>query len=437
MSNEAAAPGRLLTVSLLLGLLAVTMTSAGAATLIHAGRLIDGTGGRVADQRTIVVEGNRITAVERGYRQPGREDELVDLAAYTVLPGLIDLHTHLMSEQRQGGYIDRYQLSEADYALKAAVNARKTLLAGFTTVRDLGDAYNVTIALRNAVNAGALPGPRIYTAGKSIASTGGHADPTNGWAPVARGDPGPVRGVANGPWEAFKAVRQRYKDGSDLIKITATGGVLSLAKSGENPQFTEEEIRAIVSAAGDYGFHVAAHAHGAEGMKRAIRAGVRSIEHGTYMDDEVMALMKEHGTFYVPTISAGRFVAEKAEVEGYFPDIVRPKAAAVGPLIQATFEKAYRAGVKIAFGTDTGVGPHGLNAREFAYMVEGGMPAMDAIRSATAVAAVVLGAAEELGTVEAGKLADLIAVSGDPLADVSVLEDVRFVMKDGELHKRD
>jgi len=436
MSNEAVAPGRLLTGSLLLLLLAVTMTSAGAATLIHAGRLIDGTGGPVAEERTIVVEGNRIAAVERGYRRPRREDEVVDLAGYTVLPGLIDLHTHLMSEQRHGGYIDRYQLSEADYALKAAVNARKTLLAGFTTVRDLGDTYNVTIALRNAVNAGALPGPRIFTAGKSIASTGGHADPTNGWAPVARGDPGPVRGVANGPWEAVKAVRQRYKDGSDLIKITATGGVLSLAKSGENPQFTEDEIRAIVGAAGDYGFHVAAHAHGAEGMKRAIRAGVRSIEHGTYMDDEVMALMKQHGTFYVPTISAGRFVADKAAVEGYFPDIVRPKAAAVGPQIQGTFEKAYRAGVKIAFGTDTGVGPHGQNAREFAYMVAGGMPAMEAIRSATAVAAVVLGATE-LGTVEAGKLADLIAVSGDPLADISVLEDVRFVMKDGELHKDD
>ena len=432
MSSEAA-----VSASLLLGLLAATMTSAGAATLIHAGHLIDGAAGRVSEERTIVIEGNRISAVERGYRQPGSDDELVDLDAYTVLPGLIDLHTHLTSEQRQGGYIDRFQLSEADYAVKAAVNARKTLLAGFTTVRDLGDAYNATIALRNAVDAGALPGPRIYTAGKAIGSTGGHADPTNGWAPMIRGDPGPQGGVANGPWEAVKAVRQRYKDGVDLIKITATGGVLSLAKSGENPQFTEEEIRAIVATAGDYGFHVAAHAHGAEGMKRAVRAGVRSIEHGTYLDDEVIALMKQHGTYYVPTISAGRFVADKAAVEGYFPDIVRPKAAAVGPQIQDTFAKAYRAGVKIAFGTDTGVGPHGLNAREFRYMVEGGMPAMDAIRSATSGAAAVLGATDELGTIEAGKLADLIAVSGNPLADVSVLEDVRFVMKDGEVHKRE
>ncbi|MGH8495743.1 MAG: amidohydrolase family protein [Gammaproteobacteria bacterium] len=421
----------------LLSSAACVAAPAGAATLIHAGRLIDGLDDGAASERTIVVEGERITAVQRGYREPGDDDEVIDLTAYTVLPGLMDMHVHLASEHRQGGYIDRFQLSEADFALQAVVNARKTLMAGFTTVRNLGDSYNVTVALRDAINDGKLPGPRIFTAGKSIGTTGGHADPTNGWAPVIRGDPGPKRGVANGPWEAVKAVRERYKEGADLIKITATGGVLSLAKSGQNPQFMEEEIRAIVKAAADYGFQVAAHAHGAEGMKRAIRAGVASIEHGTYMDDEAIELMKEHGTFYVPTISAGRFVAGKAEIDGYFPEIVRPKAAAIGPQIQQTYEKAYRAGVKIIFGTDTGVSPHGENAQEFAYLVEGGMPPMEAIQAATSAAAAFLGIDERVGAIEAGKLADIVAVRGDPLADVSVLENVAFVMKEGEVFKRE
>ncbi|CAN5201976.1 amidohydrolase family protein [soil metagenome] len=412
---------------------AVLPAPAGAATLIHAGRLIDGTGDSALPERTVVVEDGRIAAIEQGYLEPGAEDELIDVKSGTVLPGMMDLHTHLSSELRQGGYIDRFQLSEADYALQAAANAEKTLRAGFTTVRDLGDSYNVTVALRNAIDAGALDGPRIFTSGKSIATTGGHADPTNGWAPVIRGDPGPEHGVVNGPWEAVKAVRQRYKNGSDLIKITATGGVLSLAKSGENPQFMEEEIRAVVDAADEYGFHVAAHAHGAEGMKRAIRAGVKSIEHGTYLDDEVIALMKEHGTVYVPTISAGRFVAEKADVEGWFPDIVRPKAAAVGPQIQKTFEKAHAAGLKILFGTDAGVSPHGENAREFVYMVEGGMEPMEAIRAATSEAAAFLGIADRTGSIEVGKLADVVAVSGNPLADVAALQEVRFVMKEGEV----
>ena len=233
------------------------------------------------------------------------------------------------------------------------------------------------------------------------------------------GDPGPRQGVINSPQDARKAVRQRYKDGADLIKITATGGVLSVAKSGHNPQFSEEEIRAVVETAKDYGFSVAAHAHGAEGMKRAIRAGVDSIEHGTLMDEEVMALMKQHGTYYVPTIIAGKWVAEKAEQEGFFPG--RPKAAAIGPKIQATFARAYQSGVKIAFGTDSGVSPHGHNAKEFAYMVEAGMPPLEAIRSATLEAARLLGQEDRLGTLEAGKLADVVAVPDDPSRDISSL----------------
>ena len=409
---------------------------ANAAILIHAGRVVDGRAERAAGQSTLVVEDGRIAEVASGFRSPAPDDELIDLSHHTVLPGLMDLHVHLSGEMSAKAYLEEFTLDEADVALKAVVYARRTLDAGFTTVRDLGDAYRVTIALRDAIARGDIPGPRIFAAGKSIATTGGHADPTNGWAAAIAGDPGPADGVVNGTDEARAAVRQRYKEGSDLIKVTATGGVLSLAASGQNPQFAEDELEAIVTTARDYGFHVAAHAHGAEGMKRAVRAGVWSIEHGTYMDDETIRLMREQGTWYVPTILAGRFVAEKSEVDGYFPEIVRPKAAAIGPQIQETFAKAWRAGVKIAFGTDTGVSPHGENAREFVYMVEAGMPAMTAIRSATSVAAEFLGIADRLGTIEAGKLADLIAVEGDPVEDISRLQAVRFVMKEGVVHRR-
>ena len=249
------------------------------------------------------------------------------------------------------------------------------------------------------------------------------------------GDPGPAEGVVNGIAEARKAVRQRYKNGADLIKITATGGVLSVAKNGENPQFQEDEIRAIVETATDYGMHVAAHAHGAEGMKRAVRAGVRSIEHGTLMDEETMALMKEKGTYYVPTISAGEFVAEKAEIDGYYPDIVRPKAKKIGPQIKETFQKAYDAGVSIAFGTDSGVSYHGDNAKEFAYMVEAGMSEIEAIMSATKTAAELLEISNTLGTIEKTKLADIIAVEGDPIENIVALESVVFVMKNGVIYK--
>jgi imidazolonepropionase-like amidohydrolase len=333
-------------------------------------------------------------------------------------------------------YINEFLSNEADLALTAAHYAGITLQAGFTTVRNPGDSFNVTIALRRAIEAGWVAGPRIFTAGKALGTTGGHADPTNGYRSDLMGDPGPEEGVINSADDARKAVRQRYKEGADLIKITATGGVLSLAKSGQNPQFTLEELEAVVQTATDYGMHVAAHCHGAEGMKRAVLAGVRSIEHGTFMTPEVMELMKERGTYYVPTISAGRFVAEKAEEDDYFPAIVRPKAASVGPQIQDTFAKAYRTGVTIAFGTDAGVGPHGSNALEFIYMVEAGMPAMEAIRSATLTTAGLLGEQERLGSIEAGKLADIIAVEGNPLDDIARLRDVNFVMKDGVVYRQ-
>jgi imidazolonepropionase-like amidohydrolase len=292
--------------------------------------------------------------------------------------------------------------------------------------------------LRDAVSQGLVKGPRIFAAGKSIATTGGHADPTNGYNDRLShllGPPGPTEGVINSPDEARQAVRQRYKDGSDVIKITATGGVLSYAKSGDAPQFVVDEIKAIVDTARDYGFRVAAHAHGKEGMRRAILGGVTSIEHGTYMDDEIMRLMKQHGTWYVPTIYAGRFVADKAKIDGYFPPVVRPKAQRIGALIQQTASNAYRNGVKIAFGTDMGVGPHGDNAREFLYMVEAGIPANVALQAATIRAAEVLGV-DDQGVIEPGKRADIVAVPGDPVADINAVLKVDFVMKDGKVYRR-
>jgi imidazolonepropionase-like amidohydrolase len=417
-------------------LLAVLLAApAGAATLIHAGRVIDAVADRPLAERTIVVDGGKITGIERGYRAASAGDKVVDLRTATVMPGWTDMHVHITQEYRRNNEIDAFRLDGPDVAINGVMYAQRTLLAGFTSVRDLGDRFLASLSLRDAINAGKVPGPRMYVAGKSIATTGGHADPTNGWADFLGGRPDAIDGVVNGPVDAAQAVRQRYKDGSDVIKITATGGVLSIAKNGLNPQFTEEEIRAIVSTAKDYGFTVAAHAHGAEGMKRAVRAGVDSIEHGTFMDDETMALMKQKGTWYVPTISAGRWVGDKSKEEGFFPAIVRPKAALVGPQIQSTFGKAYKAGVRILFGTDTGVSAHGDNALEFVYMVEAGMPAMEAIKSATIVPAKFLGVDDRLGTIEAGKLADIIAVPGDPLADINVVTRVNFVMKDGVIHK--
>ena len=424
-------PGRLL------ALLLPTLIAGAAqsATLIHAGRVIDGVSDNVRTNQTVVVDGGKITAIEDGFRTPAAGDRVVDLRSGTLLPGLFDMHVHITSEYSRTSEIDSYKKNEGDVTLDGVVYAQRTLLAGFTTVRELGDTYRAAIQLRNAINAGKVPGPRIIAAGKSIATTGGHADPTNGWARKFPSDPGPAEGVVNGLEDARKAVRQRYKEGSDTIKITATGGVLSIAKNGLNPQFTEEEIRAIVTTARDYGFKVAAHAHGAEGIKRAVRGGVDTIEHGTFMDDEGIKLMKQHGTFYVPTISAGRWVYDQAQDPNFFPPVVRPKALQVGPQIQSTFAKAYKAGVKILFGTDTGVSKHGQNAREFRLMVESGMPPMEAIKVATSIPARFLELDEQVGSIAVGKLGELIGVPGNPIDDISVMERVVFVMKDDTIHK--
>ena len=402
-------------------------------TLIHAGKLIDGKSDRVQSRISIVVDGNTIADIQEGFISSNDFENYIDLRNHTVLPGLMDMHVHFGGEY----------LSKAESPLKveremeailATQHALVTFKSGFTTVRQVGDSGLVAISLRDAINAGEVVGPRIFAAGKTIATTGGHADPTNGKALDDYAYPLPEQGVVNGPYEVYTAVRQRYKDGADGIKITVTGGVLSPAKSGDNPQFTQEEVDAVVSAAKDYGMWVAVHAHGAEGMKRAIKAGVDSIEHGTFMDDEAMDLMIENGTYYVPTISAGVWVAEKSKIDNFFPEIVRPKAASVGPQISGTFKKAHKRGVKIAFGTDAGVQKHGTNWKEFVYMVENGMSEMKAIQSATMETAKLLRIEDKLGSIEEGKLADMIAVKGNPLDDISILENIEVIIKDGVVY---
>lgn len=415
-------------------LMAITFTSVAQKTYLHCGLLIDGASDAVSEEMTIVVIDGIIESVETGYLEPASDDELIDLRDKTVMPGLIDLHVHLEGETSPNHYIKRFTQNPEVKAFESVGHARRTLKAGFTTVRDLGGS-GVNIALRDAINEGQVDGPRILTSGKSIATTGGHADPSNGFRRDLEGDAGPKEGVADGEAQATEAVRWRYKNGADLIKITATGGVLSVAKSGDNPQFHKEELEAIVTTAKDYGFHVAVHAHGPLGMKRAVLAGVHSIEHGTLMTEEVMDLMMEHNTWYVPTLSAGKFVLQQIEDNpGYYPEVVRNKAGELGPKAMSNYTTAYNKGVKIAFGTDAGVFPHGDNWKEFVYMVEGGMAPMEAIQSATIRAAQLLGMENRLGSIEAGKTADIVAVDGNPLEQIEVMEKVVFVMKEGETY---
>ena len=400
---------------------------------LQCGQLLDVERGTLLSEKTLVIEGKQILEVLDGYQQGGVEDELIDLRSKTVLPGLIDMHVHIESQSSPDAYIKRFTTNPADVAFEAAVYAERTLMAGFTTVRDLGGS-GVNIALRKAIARGLTPGPRVFTAGKAIATTGGHADPTNGRSLELMGNPGPKEGVVNSPEEGRMAVRQRYKEGADVIKITATGGVLSVAKNGQNPQFTVAEIRAITETADDYGMLTAAHAHGDEGMQRAIKGGIKTIEHGTLMSEATMELMKEYGVYMVPTISAGKEAARNAEIPGYFPPVVAQKAREIGPQIQNTFSRAYKKGVPIAFGTDAGVFPHGTNAQEFGYMVEAGMPAAEALRAATIVNATLLGVGDELGQLKPGYIADIIAVEGNPLQDVGVLREMAFVMKEGKVY---
>lgn len=416
-------------------ILLLCTTVIGQNTYLHCGKLIDTKEGKVLTNKTIIISDKKIVSVENGFVEPkSSDDKVIDLKNKTVMPGLTDMHIHVENETNANAYLEEYTLNESDIAFNSLHFAEVTLMAGFTTVRDLGGS-GVNVALRNAINQGKVVGPRIFTSEKSLATTGGHADPTNGRNRSLMGDPGPKDGVVNSIDDAKKAVRQRYKNGADLIKITATGGVLSVAKSGQNPQFTVEEIKAICETAKDYGFHVAAHAHGDEGMQRAILGGVKTIEHGTLMSDETMELMKKYDAYLVPTITAGRTVADNAKIEGYYPQIIVPKALEIGPKTQETFGRAYKKGVSIAFGTDAGVFFHGENGREFGYMVEAGMPAMKAIQTATITPAVILNMEKESGQINPGFFADIIATNDDPTENIKTMENVVFVMKEGKVYK--
>ena len=419
---------------MLLAFLGASQLAMAQRTILHCGKLIDGKSDQIRSQVSIIIEGNKIVAVESGYTRARNGEQVIDLKNRTVLPGLMDMHVHIEGENSPARQLQTYTLNQADVAYNAQLYAERTLMAGFTTVRDLGGS-GVNVALKRAINAGKVKGPRIYTAEKTIATTGGHGDPTNGAKVALMGDPGPAEGVINSEEEARKAVRQRYKNGADVIKITATGGVLSVAKDGQGPQFKMDELKGIVETAQEYGFVTAAHAHGDEGMRRAVEAGINTIEHGTFISSTTMDLMIEKGTYYVPTISAGKFVVEKAKVPGFFPAVVVPKALEVGPQIQDTFAEAYARGVKIAFGTDAGVFPHGDNAKEFAYMVEAGMKPMEAIKAATMTAAELLKVEDQFGSLEPGKMADIVAVEGDPISDINSMQKVTFVMKDGKVFK--
>ena len=418
--------------------LALLFTSVliGQNTYLHCGKLIDTKNGKVLESKTIIVAEDRIVSIEDGYKKPNSSrDVIIDLKDKTVMPGFIDMHVHLEGETNPNRYLVRFTSNDADVAFNSINYANRTLLAGFTTVRDLGGS-GVNVSLRNAINSGKVDGPRIFTAEKAIGTTGGHADPTNGMKKELMGDPGPAEGVINGPEAARKAVRQRYKNGADLIKITATGGVLSVAKNGQNAQFTQEEVNEIVKTAEEYGMVVAAHAHGKEGMKRAVIAGVQTIEHGSFMDKEVAALMKENNTYLVPTLSAGRYVEEKAKIPNYYPPVILPKIASTMEVLDDTFKMVINENVPIAFGTDAGVFPHGENAKEFRYMVEAGWSPMFSLQSATITNALLLDMENDLGQLKAGFIADIIATNDNPVENIETTETVVFVMKAGKIYKQ-
>lgn len=416
-------------------LLLTTITIQAQEIYIQCGKLIDTKSGKILTNKTIIVSGKTIKSIQDGFiNQTNTTDKTIDLKTKTVMPGWIDMHVHLEGETSPTAYLDEFTLNDADIAYDAEGFGKTTLMAGFTTVRDLGGS-GVNVSLRNAINAGKVIGPRIFTAEKALASTGGHADPTNGYRKDLMGNPGPKEGVVNSVEDARQAVRQRYKNGADWIKITATGGVLSVAKSAGNPQFTEEEITVIVSTAKDYGMKVAAHAHGDEGIQRAIRGGVKTIEHGTEMTDATMDMMIKYNCYLIPTITAGKTVEEKAKIPNYYPAIVVPKALAIGPKIQSMFARAYKKGVPIGFGTDAGVFEHGQNAKEFIYMTEAGMPIIKALQAATVTNAMLLDMDKQIGSIEPGFLADIIATNDDPTQNVSTVTNVIFVMKEGIIYK--
>lgn len=425
-------------VALALTVFAVAAPAALADSVLHCGLLLATPGEAPRSEVSVHVRDGEIVEVFDGYREI-EGAEAIDLRDRFVMPGLIDCHTHITHEMSKGSRLQNAVLkSEADAAIQATVFAKRTLLAGFTTIRNVGSGGDVAFALRDAINAGTVPGPRMLVAGRSVTPTGGHGDGTHGFREGLFEIPGAYQGVADGPDECRKAVRAQVKRGADVIKITATGGVLSHTNAGTGQQLFDDELTAIVEAARALGRKVAAHAHGVEGINAALRAGVDSIEHGSFLDKESVRLFKKSGAYVVPTLMAGETVANIARDEpDYFIPAVREKALAVGPEMMAHFRTAVQGGVNIAFGTDSGVSTHGDNAREFELMVEAGMTPAEAIRAATVGAADLCGLGDEIGTIEAGKVADIVAVEGNPLEDISAMWDVVFVMKSGKVHRND
>lgn len=406
---------------------------------VRCGKLLAVPGNAPVERATVVIVNDKIEGVMEGFGpvpgHAGVQVREIDLREAFVLPGLIDCHVHLTHEMDATARMRYVTETDADNAVRGAAYARRTLEAGFTTVRDLGGNGDAVFALRNGIERGDIPGPRMLVAGKAISITGGHADPTLGYRHDLMGSPTFEDGVADGPDECAKAVRFQVKRGADVIKLMATGGVLSASTAGLAQHYTEEELRAIIGTAHSLGRKAAAHAHGTDGINAALKSGIDSIEHGTYLNDESIELFKKTGAYLVPTLLAAHTVEENAKIPGFYLGIVARKALEVGPKAMGMFRKAHGAGVKIAFGTDSGVSPHGQNAREFGLMVEAGMSPMEAIRAATVSASDLLGVSGMVGTVEAGKQADLVAVKGDPLSDVRELERVAWVMKGGEVYK--
>lgn len=410
-----------------------TPTLSAQTVAVRAGRLIDGTGAAPVTGVVILIENERITAVGRDVRIP-RGAEVIDLSDMTVLPGFIDAHTHLTGPivGEPGWENAAVRETAADAALRGAKHARETLLAGFTTVRNVGGNGFADVALRDAIDAGRIPGPRMQVAAHSLGITGGHCD-RNGYVPELEDRLGTMTGQADGVEEIRTSIREQVKYGADVIKICATGGVLSEGDSVGVQQYTDEELRAVVETAHMLERRVAAHAHGNEGIKAAVRAGVHSIDHGSILDDEAIRLMLEHGTYLVPTLMAAEAV-ERMVVAGVLTGERAEKASYIAPIMRRSFRRAVEGGVKIALGTDVGVMAHGTNAREFTLMVDvGGMTPMQAIVAGTSAAADLLGWSDHVGTVQPGRYADLVAVRGDPLARIEVLGEVEFVMKAGDV----